>query len=77
MLGISLLNPFPLLADRAEDIVILDANAASHLGLQTVTVSAETFEETFLALGRIEPMPGGHAYVSSRIAGRRGQRIVE
>lgn len=70
MLGISLLNPFPLLADRAEDIVILDANAASHLGLQTVTVSAETFEETFLALGRIEPMPGGHAYVSSRIAGR-------
>ncbi|NBQ23455.1 MAG: hypothetical protein EBU26_04180, partial [Verrucomicrobia bacterium] len=44
MLGISLLNPFPLLADRAEDIVILDANAASHLGLQTVTVSAETFD---------------------------------
>ena len=57
-------------ADRAEDIVILDSTSARHLGIETTTVKRETFEETLFALGRIEPMPEGHAYISSRIAGR-------
>ena len=59
-----------LKADRAEDIVILDSTSARHLGIETTTVKRETFEETLFALGRIEPMPEGHAYISSRIAGR-------
>ncbi|MEC9129755.1 MAG: efflux RND transporter periplasmic adaptor subunit [Verrucomicrobiota bacterium] len=65
-----LLSLASLKADRAEDIVILDSTSTRHLGIETTTVKRETFEETLFALGRIEPMPEGHAYISSRIAGR-------
>ena len=68
-----LLSLTSLKADRAEDIVILDSTSARHLGIETTTVKRETFEETLFALGRIEPMPEGHAYISSRIAGHLGR----
>ena len=59
-----------LKADRAEDIVILDSTSTRHLEIETTTVTRQPFQETLFALGRIEPKPGGHAYISSRIAGR-------
>ncbi|MDG1892434.1 MAG: efflux RND transporter periplasmic adaptor subunit [Verrucomicrobiota bacterium] len=59
-----------LLGDRSKDLVILDAIGVNNLGIQTQVVARRNFEETLFALGRIQPRPGGHAYVSSRVGGR-------
>ena len=57
-------------ADREADLVILDAVSIENLGIETEVVESRDFEETLFALGRIQAKPGGHAYVTSRIAGR-------
>ncbi len=57
-------------ADREADLVILDAVSVQNLGIETEVVERRDFEETLFALGRIQAKPGGHAYVTSRIAGR-------
>jgi len=57
-------------ADRSKDLVILDAQGVQNLGIESQVVSFQDFNETLFALGRIQAKPGGHAYVSSRIAGR-------
>jgi cobalt-zinc-cadmium efflux system membrane fusion protein len=58
------------LADREADLVILDDISVQNLGIETEVVTSRDFEETLFALGRIQAKPGGHAYVTSRIAGR-------
>ena len=57
-------------ADRESDLVILDAISVQNLGIETQVADRRDFQETLFALGRIQTKPGGHAFVSSRIAGR-------
>ena len=57
-------------ADREADLVILDTVSAENLGIKTEVVERRDFRETLFALGRIQAKPGGHAFVSSRVAGR-------
>ena len=57
-------------ADREADLVILDTVSAGNLGIETEVVERRDFRETLFALGRIQAKPGGHAFVSSRVAGR-------
>lgn len=57
-------------ADRTANTVVLDETGIKNLRLQTVEVTEADFEETIFALGRIEPIPGNVASVSSRISGR-------
>lgn len=52
------------------ETVVLDTTAVKNLRLETFTAEETVFEESFFALGRIEPMPDRVAVVSSRIAGR-------
>ncbi len=52
------------------ETVVLDATAVKNLRLETFTAEETVFEESFFALGRIEPKPDRVAVVSSRIAGR-------
>lgn len=51
-------------------MVILNEAVVKNLGLETYEVEERDFEETVFALGRIEPIPGRTASVSSRIPGR-------
>lgn len=57
-------------SDRRARTVILDEAGVKNLRLQTAEAEEQDFEETVLALGRIEVLPGRRAAVSSRIAGR-------
>lgn len=59
-----------LKADREADLVILDTVSAENLGIETEVVERRDFREALFALGRIQAKPGGHAFVSSRVAGR-------
>ncbi len=60
----------PASAEDRQPDVILDKTRVSMLGVKTVEVSGESFDETIFSLGRIEVLPGKKAIVSSRIAGR-------
>ncbi len=55
---------------RNTTTVILEAAAIRHIGLETAEAEEQDFEETALALGRIEVLPANRAVVSTRIAGR-------
>ncbi len=57
-------------ADREANLVILDELSVRNLNVKTEVVDRKDFHTTLFALGRIQAKPGGHAYVSSRIAGR-------
>ncbi len=81
-LSVSLFCAFGLLA-RAAQTVVLDANGAANLRIQTALAEPRLFEETVFALGRIEARPERVASVASRIAGRvvalaaqAGDRVV-
>ncbi|MEM8955406.1 MAG: efflux RND transporter periplasmic adaptor subunit [Verrucomicrobiota bacterium] len=74
-LSLSLLLPLSSAEDslnptRAANTIILDAQGAKNLGIETVTVTETNFEESFFAIGRIEHIPDRHAVLSSRIPGR-------
>jgi len=56
--------------ERAATTIVLTETGVQNLGIQTVEVEEQTFEETVFALGHIEILPGKKAVVSSRIAGR-------
>ena len=60
----------PAFAEDRQPDVILDKTRVSMLGVKTVEISAESFDETIFSLGHIEVLPGKKAIVSSRIAGR-------
>lgn len=62
---------------RAANTIILDEAGARNLGIETVEVAEAPFEETAFALGRIEEIPDHHAVVSSRIAGRVTELLVQ
>jgi membrane fusion protein, heavy metal efflux system len=55
---------------RLENTVVLDAVGVQHLGIETAEAAEESFEETFVALGHIEVLPGKRSVISSRIPGR-------
>ncbi len=55
---------------RTANTIVLDETGVKNLRLQTVEVDEVDFEEVVFALGRIEPIPGKVAAVSSRIPGR-------
>ncbi len=55
---------------RAANTVVLDEIGVKNLRLETVEVEETDFEEIVFALGRIEPIPGRVATVSSRVPGR-------
>jgi membrane fusion protein, heavy metal efflux system len=57
-------------SNRADITVVLEAAAITHIGLETAEAEEQDFEETALALGRIEVLPAKRAVVSTRIAGR-------
>ncbi len=56
--------------EKAANTVILTEAGAKNLKIETVEAEEQDFEETVLALGRIEPIPSRRAVVSSRISGR-------
>lgn len=64
--------PASLLPAHAAPInrVILDETEVENLGIKTVSVTGQDFEETLFVLGRTESMPSRRGTVSSRIAGR-------
>lgn len=57
-------------AERAASTVVLDDQGVQNLKIQTVEAEETDFEETVFSLGRIEPIPGKSAVVSSRVPGR-------
>src|SRR5690242_14245573 len=61
----------------ATPAVILDEVAVKNLGLELVEVEETKFEETILALGRIEILPGSQSAVSTRIPGRVLEVLVK
>jgi multidrug efflux pump subunit AcrA (membrane-fusion protein) len=62
---------------RAANTIILDEAGVRNLGIEMTEVAESTFEETAFALGRIEEIPDHHAVVSSRIAGRVTELLVQ
>ena len=60
----------PLDPERIANTILLDSRGVENLGIETVAVSEESFEESFFAVGRIKEIPRNHAVLSSRIAGR-------
>lgn len=52
------------------DMIILDEAGVKNLRLETSEALESDFEQTVLALGRIEVFPGKRHVISSRIAGR-------
>lgn len=65
----------PLGAEEAQeapkrDLIILDEAGVKNLRLETSEALEADFEQTILALGRIEVFPGRRHVVSSRIPGR-------
>ncbi len=56
--------------ERAKNLVILDEISVQNLQLETVTADDQTFEQIVFALGRVEPIPGAQAVVSSPNGGR-------
>lgn len=55
---------------KAANTVILTEHGVKNLKIETAEAEEQDFEETILALGRIEPIPSNRAVVSSRISGR-------
>ena len=71
-LALLLVVPLPA-ADssaRQANTVVLDATGVKNLRIQTAIAEPAVFEETILALGRIDVYPGRRAVISSRIEGR-------
>jgi cobalt-zinc-cadmium efflux system membrane fusion protein len=62
---------------RTEGLVILDEQGVKNLKLELVKSQEADFEQTVLALGRIEVFPGNLTVVSSRIAGRAHSVLVK
>ncbi len=50
--------------------IVLDETGVKNLRIQTAIAEESDFAETVFAIGRIEPIPGKTAAVSSRISGR-------
>ncbi len=57
-------------AERARNLVVLDEVSVQNLQIETVTADEQTFEQIVFALGRVEPIPGARAFVSSPATGR-------
>ena len=53
-----------------KDLIILDEAGVKNLRLETSEALESDFEQTVLALGRIEVFPGKRHVISSRIPGR-------
>ena len=62
---------------RKANTVVLDATGVKNLRIQTAIAEPAVFEETILALGRIEVYPGRRAVISSRIEGRALEVFVK
>jgi multidrug efflux pump subunit AcrA (membrane-fusion protein) len=62
---------------RTANTIILNEAGVRNLGIETIEVTESTFEETAFALGRIDEIPDHHAVVSSRIAGRVTELLVQ
>lgn len=62
---------------KGKDLIILDEQGAKNLRLETVEAEEGDFEETVLALGRIEIFPGSLTVISSRIPGRTFSLLVK
>lgn len=56
--------------ERAKNLVILDEISVENLQIETVSADEQTFEQIVFALGRVEPIPGAQAVVSSPNGGR-------
>ena len=56
--------------EKAANTVILTEQGTKNLKIETVEAQEQEFEETVLALGRIEAIPIRRSVVSSRISGR-------
>jgi membrane fusion protein, heavy metal efflux system len=69
---LALLHASPLVAEEApkKDLIILDEAGVKNLRLETSEALESDFEQTVLALGRIEVFPGKRQVISSRIPGR-------
>lgn len=57
-------------AARAKNLIVLDEVSVQNLQLETVTADEQKFEQVLFALGRVEPVPGARAFVSSTASGR-------
>jgi cobalt-zinc-cadmium efflux system membrane fusion protein len=63
--GVAKISP-----EKMANTVILTEQGAKNLNIETVEAEEHEFEETALALGRIESIPSRRAVLSSRISGR-------
>lgn len=61
---------FSSAAERAQDTIILDGQGVRNLGIETVEVDYQNFEETVFAIGRIVEIPASRSVLSTRVAGR-------
>lgn len=57
--------------------VVLNETGVQNLRLETEVVKSADFAETIFALGRIDVYPGNRAILSSRIAGRADQVLIQ
>lgn len=62
---------------RTEGLIILNEQGVKNLRLEMVEAQESSFEQTILALGRIEIFPGNKTVVSSRIPGRAFSVLVK
>jgi multidrug efflux pump subunit AcrA (membrane-fusion protein) len=67
---LSLLAPVSLPGEEGEEVIILDDLGVKNLGIETLMAEESDFSQSVFTPGRIEPVPGRSAVVSSRIAGR-------
>lgn len=67
---LSLLVPVSLSGEEGEEVIILDELGVKNLGIETLMAEESDFSQSVFTPGRIEPVPGRSAVVSSRIAGR-------
>lgn len=67
---LSLLVPVSLSGEQGEEVIILDELGVKNLGIETLMAEESDFSQSVFTPGRIEPVPGRSAVVSSRIAGR-------
>lgn len=67
---LSLLVPVSLPGEEGEEVIILDELGVKNLGIETLMAEESDFSQSVFTPGRIEPVPGRSAVVSSRIAGR-------
>lgn len=70
LVALLLLAPLAVSAQRNQNTVVLDPNAAANLRLEFATADLRDFETTAFALGTVEPAHDAITALSSRIPGR-------